>query len=115
MQSASDIFLGWTEASGGDRHFYIRQLNDSKIKLNVETFGSAEMRLFAEWCGHSLARSHARSGEAAVITGYLGDSDTFDTAIASFSAAYADQTERDHDALYKAARNGRLEVLIERE
>ena len=114
MQSASDIFLGWTERRAG-RHFYIRQLRDAKIKPRVESFGSAEMQLFAAWCGHSLARSHARSGEAAMIAGYLGESATFDTAIAAFSDAYADQTERDHDALKKAARQRRIKVLVERE
>jgi hypothetical protein len=72
------------------------------------------MAVFAQFCGHSLARSHARSGDAAVISGYLGESDTFDKAIADFSAAYADQTERDHAALKKATRKGRLEVLIEK-
>ena len=113
MQSASDIFLGWTEGRKG-RHFYVRQLRDAKIKPMVETFDSSDMVMFAEWCGYSLARSHARSGDAAVISGYLGESDTFDAAIAAFSAAYADQTERDHAALTKAARAGKLEVLIER-
>ena len=68
------------------------------------------------WPPHlRLARSHARSGEAAMISGYLGESDSFDTAIAAFSAAYADQTERDHAALKKAARQKRIEVMIERE
>jgi uncharacterized protein (DUF2252 family) len=114
MQSASDIFLGWTEGRAG-RHFYIRQLRDAKIKPRLETFRSAEMLIFAKWCGHSLARSHARSGDAAMISGYLGDSDRFDTAIAAFSAAYADQTESDHAALKKAARQKRIEVMIERE
>jgi len=113
MQSASDIFLGWTEGIGG-RHFYIRQLRDAKIKPNVETFRPADMVVFAQWCGHSLARSHARSGDAAVISGYLGESDTFDKAIADFCSTYADQTERDHAALKKAARKGKLEVLIEK-
>ena len=113
MQSASDIFLGWTEGKGG-RHFYVRQLRDAKMKPLVETFDAADMAAFAQFCGHSLARSHARSGDAAVISGYLGESDTFDKAIADFSAAYADQTERDHAALKKAARKGRLKVLIER-
>jgi thiamine monophosphate kinase len=80
----------------------------------IETFDAADMAVFAQFCGHSLARSHARSGDAAVISGYLGESDTFDKAIADFSAAYADQTERDHAALKKAARRGKLEVLIER-
>jgi hypothetical protein len=109
MQSARDIFLGWTEGRGG-RQFYIRQLRDAKTRPMVETFDAADMAVFAQFCGHSLARSHARSGDAAVISGYLGESDTFDKAIADFSVAYADQTERDHAALKKAARKGRLEV-----
>jgi len=113
MQAASDIFLGWSEGRGG-RQFYVRQLRDAKIKPLVETFDAATMGAFAQWCGHSLACSHARSGDAAVISGYLGESDTFDKAIADFSVAYADQTERDHAALKKAARNGRLKVLIEK-
>ena len=98
MQPASDIFLGWTKGKLG-RHFYIRQLRDIKIKPAVETFGTAEMTLFAPVCGHSLALSHARSGDAAVISGYLGKSDAFDKAIAAFSVAYADQNEKDHAAL----------------
>ena len=114
MQSASDIFLGWTESTIG-RHFYIRQLRDEKIIPMVETFNATDMAVFAQWCGHSLARSHARSGEAGVIAGYLGNSDAFDTAIVAFPATYADQTERDHAALKKAARKGRLEVQIERD
>ena len=73
------------------------------------------MILFAQWCGYTLVRAHARSGEPAVIAGYLGESDTFDQAIADFSAAYADQSEQDHEAVTKAVRAGRLEVLIERE
>ena len=113
MQSASDIFLGWTEGRAG-RQFYVRQLRDAKIKPIVESFSATDMAVFAQFCGHSLARSHARSGDAAVISGYLGESDTFDQAIANFSATYADQTERDHAALKRAARKGRLEVLIER-
>ena len=112
MQSASDIFLGWTKGVAG-RHFYIRQLRDAKIKAKVETFRAAEMRVFAEWCGHSLARSHARSGDAAVIAGYLGGSDRFDAALANFCAAYADQTERDHAALKKAVREKRIRAVVE--
>jgi uncharacterized protein (DUF2252 family) len=113
MQSASDIFLGWTVGRGG-RNFYIRQLRDAKIKPLVETFNAADMGLFAEWCGRSLARSHARSGDAAEISGYLGESDTFDKAVADFSIAYADQTERDHAELKKAARAKKLDVVVER-
>ncbi len=114
MQSASDIFLGWTVGSRHGYHYYIRQLRDVKIKPIVENFTPGFMVQFAEWCGHTLARAHARSGEPAVISGYLGKSDAFDLAIAAFSVAYADQTEHDHAALEKAVRQGRLEVLIER-
>ena len=114
MQSSSDVFLGWTEGKGG-RHFYIRQLRDAKIKAAIEAFGSAEMFLFAELCGWTLARAHARSGEPAVIAGYLGEGDAFDKAIEEFSIAYADQSERDHEALVKAVREGRLQAQIERE
>src|SRR5271165_2045402 len=95
MQPSSDIFLGWTEGRKG-RHFYVRQLRDVKIKFAVETFEAARMALFTQFCGYSLALSHARSGEPALISGYLGKSDTFDKAIAAFSFAYADQNESDH-------------------
>ncbi len=112
MQSASDLFLGWTEGGLG-RHFYVRQLKDMKIKAPVEVFTPTEMKQYAEHCGRTLARAHARSGEPAKISGYMGKTDTFDEAIADFSVAYADQSERDHDMLKKAVRNGRLEVATE--
>jgi len=113
MQPASDIFLGWTEGRRG-RHFYIRQLRDVKIKLPVETFDKARMTVFAECCGYSLALSHARSGPAAMISGYLGKSDRFDEAIAEFSIAYADQNEKDHAALKRAIRDGKVKAVIEK-
>jgi len=113
MQSASDMFLGWARTSGG-RHFYVRQLRDVKIKPPVERLDPGQMTRYAEWCGHSLARAHARSGDPAAISGYLGRAETFDDAIADFAVAYADQAERDHDLLRKAARKGRLKVLVER-
>ena len=109
MQSASDVFLGWTEGQFG-RHFYVRQLKDMKIKLLVEVFTPGVMVQYAELCGRSLASAHARSGESAKIAGYMGKADTFDEAIADFSIAYADQSERDHDSLKKAVRAGKLEV-----
>jgi uncharacterized protein (DUF2252 family) len=112
MQSASDLFLGWTEGQMG-RHFYIRQLRDMKIKPLVEIFTPGVMRDFGALCGHILARAHARSGQPAKISGYLGKSDVFDEAIADFSVAYADQTEQDHESMVKAVREGRLEVFIE--
>jgi hypothetical protein len=109
MQSASDIFLGWTVGQSG-RHFYVRQLKDMKIKLLVEIFTPGVMLQYAEVCGRTLASAHARSGEPASIAGYMGKADTFDEAIADFSIAYADQSERDHDSLKKAVRAGKLEV-----
>jgi uncharacterized protein (DUF2252 family) len=112
MQSASDIFLGWTRANTG-RHFYVRQLRDMKIKFAVEQFPPTKMIQFAGWCGATLARAHARSGEPAVIGGYLGKADTFDRAIAAFAVAYADQVERDHESLTKAVREGKLEARTE--
>lgn len=114
MQSANDLFLGWTEGREG-RQFYVRQLRDMKIKPLVEAFNPTAMREYAGICGWTLARAHARSGEPAKISGYLGKGDAFDEAIADFSIAYADQNERDHEVLTKAARAGRLEVFIEQD
>jgi uncharacterized protein (DUF2252 family) len=114
MQSASDLFLGWSEGRLG-RQFYIRQLKDMKIKPLVEVFTPSVMCQYAEICGWILARAHARSGEPAKISGYLGKSDKFDQAITDFSIAYANQSERDHEILTKAVRKGRLEVFIEEE
>jgi hypothetical protein len=112
MQSASDIFLGWSEGEAG-RHFYVRQLKDMKIKPLVELFTASVMNEYAALCGRTLAHAHARSGEPAVISGYLGESDKFDRAIANFSIAYADQCEQDHQMLLQAVREGKLEVFIE--
>ena len=84
MQSASDLFLGWTMGREG-RHFYIRQLRDMKIKILVELFGRTSMMQYADICGWTLARAHARSGQPAIISGYLGKSDKFDQAIANFA------------------------------
>jgi hypothetical protein len=113
MQSASDVFLGWTEGQKG-RNFYVRQLKDMKIKPLVEIFTQSIMIEYAKICGWTLARAHARSGEPATISGYLGTADAFDQAIADFSIAYADQSERDHDQMMKAVRAGRVDVIIER-
>lgn len=112
MQSASDLFLGWTEGAEG-RQFYVRQLKDMKVKPMVEVFTPSVMLEYASLCGWTLAHAHARSGEPAKISGYLGESDKFDRAIADFSVAYANQTERDHEELMKAVRSGELEVFVE--
>lgn len=112
LQTASDVFLGWTAGSDG-RHYYVRQLRDMKIKPLVELFSPGVMIQYARLCGHVLARAHARSSEPAVISGYLGRSDRFDEAIADFANAYADQTERDHRVFERAVRAGKLEVFLE--
>jgi uncharacterized protein (DUF2252 family) len=113
MQPASDMFLGWTQ--GPKRHFFLRQLRDTKIGIRVETFRRLEMDLYAKWCGRALALSHARSGSAAVLSGYMGKSDTFDQAIAAFSMAYANQNEKDHAALESAIRTGKVKAVFEQE
>jgi uncharacterized protein (DUF2252 family) len=112
MQSASDLFLGWAQGESG-RQFYVRQLRDMKIKMLVDVFTPSVMRQYAEICGWTLARAHARSGAPAKISGYLGKSDKFDKAIADFASGYADQTERDHDIVVQAVRAGKLDVFIE--
>ena len=112
MQPASDMFLGWTKGALG-RHFFIRQLRDIKISVRVETFGAREMDLYASWCGRALALSHARSGCSITLSGYMGKNDTFDRAITAFSMAYADQNERDHTALARAVRKGKVKAVFE--
>ncbi len=112
MQPFSDPFLGWSAGIGG-RHFFFRQLRDIKISIKVETFGKKEMTGFADWCGNALALSHARSGDAAMLSGYMGNSDAFDQAIAEFSIAYAAQNEKDHASFKKAIKSGRIEAEYE--
>ncbi|KEF41919.1 MAG: hypothetical protein ER33_08635 [Cyanobium sp. CACIAM 14] len=112
MQSSSDIFLGWVRSLQGD-DFYVRQLRDMKFSVPLEGASGGQFRRYAEFCGWTLARAHAKSGDAATISGYLGKNDQFDRAVASFALAYADQTERDHALLIEAVRKGRVEALVE--
>jgi len=112
MQSASDLFLGWTKGREG-RHFYVRQLHDMKIKMLVELFTPKVMLQYAEYCGWALARAHARSGHPALIAGYMGKGDEFDEALANFAISYTQQNERDFEALVQAVRKGRIEVYTE--
>jgi uncharacterized protein (DUF2252 family) len=114
MQSSSDIFLGWIRGRRG-RDFYVRQLRDMKFSIPLEGFSGAQLRRYAEVCGWTLARAHAKSGDAATISGYLGKGNQFDQAMGEFALAYADQTERDHAALVAAAKTGRVEALMEEE
>ena len=108
MQTAGDIFLGWTTGSGqGKRQFYIRQLSDAKIKPVIEIMKPANLKDYAGLCGRTLARAHARSGDPAVLTGYMGKSTAFEDALAEFGVAYAEQNERDHACLLEAVRSGR--------
>ncbi len=112
MQAASDIFLGWTRGGSG-RDFYLRQLRDVKLKPMVEIFSRSTMAEYGAVCGWTVARAHARSGDPAMIAGYLGSKEVFDKSVAKFAAAYADQAERDHAALVVAARKGKIEVYTE--
>jgi len=97
MQAASDLFLGWTRLGSTD--YYIRQLRDMKLTVNIETLSEGGFIEYCRFCGWALARAHARSGDSAQISGYLGRSDVFDRAIAAFAETYAGQAERDHATL----------------
>ena len=111
MQASSDIFLGWDHVQGVDgveRDFYVRQLRDWKGAALVETMSPATMAIYARLCAGALVRAHARSGDRIAIASYLGSSDAFDQALVEFSEAYADQNERDYDALVQAEKDGRI-------
>ncbi|HEX5118086.1 MAG TPA: DUF2252 domain-containing protein [Pseudonocardiaceae bacterium] len=111
MQTVSDIFLGWVRVHGFDgaqRDFYVRQLRDWKGSADVETMKPSGMAAYGRLCGWTLARAHARTGDNIAIAAYLGRGTTFDEAIADFSARYADQTERDHAALGRAIKAGKV-------
>ncbi|MET9729426.1 DUF2252 domain-containing protein [Streptomyces sp. NPDC006458] len=111
MQAASDMFLGWERVEGIDgkrRDFYIRQLRDWKGIALPETMSPRQLEAFGGVCGLTLARAHARSGDRIAIASYLGSGDSFDRALVTFAEAYADQNERDHQALVDAVQSGRL-------
>src|SRR5439155_17939976 len=109
MQSASDMFLGWT--SEGGRDYYVRQLRDMKGAADLEAMSGTDLIDYAGLCGWVLGRDHARSGDAAMLAGYLGKSDEFDKAIAAFASAYADQTERAYEAFKAAVYSGRIPAV----
>jgi uncharacterized protein (DUF2252 family) len=112
MQSSSDIFLGWVRGRRG-YDFYVRQLRDMKMSMPVDGFSPAQLKLYARMCGWTLARAHAKSGDAATISGSLGKSDAFDRALVKFALAYADQVRKDHATLVNAIRSGRVKALSE--
>jgi uncharacterized protein (DUF2252 family) len=115
MQAASDIFLGWTRVSdptdGIERDFYVRQLWDWKASVDVDTIEPRGLALYAQACGGTLARAHARSGDRAAIAAYLGKGDAFDRALAEFVRAYAEVNARDYEGLTRAVREGRITAV----
>jgi uncharacterized protein (DUF2252 family) len=110
MQSASDLFLGWARDPTLNVDFYVRQLRDCKTAADIDTMSSAHLSDYANHCGAALARAHAKTGDAAAISGYIGQGTTLDVALTRFAAAYADQTEKDFEILAKAAKSGRIPV-----
>ena len=108
MQATSDIFLGSTKGYQADRYLYYRQLRDMKGSAVIEQMNPAGMTYYARLCGWTLARAHARSGDAVAIAAYLGADDTFDVAIADFARRYAEQNERDFAAFTEAISTSRL-------
>jgi uncharacterized protein (DUF2252 family) len=111
MQAASDIFLGWTKGIDVTRNFYWRQLRDMKGSAVVELMAPVTLRYYAQICGWTLARAHARSGDPVAMAAYLGRDDAFDRSIVNFSERYADQNEKDYEEFTEAVRSGRLEAV----
>lgn len=111
MQATSDILLGWTSApdlAGNVRDYYVRQLWDWKASIELDAISPEELSVLASWCGWTLARAHARSGDRCEIAGYVGSSDAFDRAMGSFARAYADQNEADYESFKQACDKGRF-------
>ena len=116
MQATSDIFLGWQHTSSGldgkERDFYVRQLKDWKGSFAFEAAVPPGAAAYGRACGWTLARAHARSGDRVAIASYLGGSDRFDRSIATFAEIYADQNERDYQALREAVEAGRVDAQM---
>jgi uncharacterized protein (DUF2252 family) len=112
IQTASDVFLGWTRGING-RDFYIRQLRDLKLSAIIEDWDIETLRLYVKMCGHALARAHARSGDPAMIAGYLGTSKTFDQSIGEFALQYAEQNSMDYLAFLEAIDQGKIQAQME--
>ena len=108
MQAASDIYLGWTKGVQDDRYYYWRQLRDMKASAVIEGMSATALLFYADLCGWTLARGHARSGDPVAMNAYLGGDDSFDTSITDFSARYADQNDKDYQAFAAAVHSGRI-------
>jgi uncharacterized protein (DUF2252 family) len=113
MQPVSDIFLGWTYGEKGNHHYYVRQLRDVKFKFPIEKYDKTDMVFYAKLCGYGLALAHARSGKSSLLSGYMGKSDAFDEAVASFSFSYADQNEKDYEEFKRGVKKGLVNVEYE--
>ena len=107
LQAATDVFLGWTRSPVAGRYFYVRRVKDARL-AKIETLLEDGLPFYSDLCGRTLARAHARSGDAVAISGYIGDEAEFDNAIADFAMAYANQTESDWRALVAAIEAGRV-------
>jgi hypothetical protein len=107
-QDPVELFLGWTSHGGHDYH--VRQFRDMKGTVNLDMMTARGLATYATVCGRTLARAHVRSGDSALIAGYLGRRDRFDRAVASFAQAYADQFERDYETLIEAVKTGRVQA-----
>ena len=115
IQGAPDIFLGWGEQDG--MQYYVRQLRDMKggVEFDPKKIKTENMDQYSSLCAWALALAHAKSGDAAMIAGYVGKSDEMDEAMVNFAFAYADQTEKDYQALADAAKSGRIKVASVKE
>ena len=111
MQAASDIYLGWTKGVEANRYYYWRQLRDMKGSAIVEAMVPLALDFYADICGWTMARAHARSGDPVAIAEYLGGPDAFDKSITDFSLRYADQNEQDYTEFVNAVTSGHLEAL----
>jgi uncharacterized protein (DUF2252 family) len=113
LQSASDIFLGWSNMHHTGNDFYVRQLRDMKGAFDFSTFEVDDLDEYAVSCARALSHSMAKAGDPALLSGYVGKSKAFDESIVRFALVYADQNEADWEALKKAVRNGRVQAISE--
>jgi hypothetical protein len=112
-QAVSDIFLGWTTGPQG-RHYYVRQLRDWKLSVDLESVSFPALRDYSSTCARTLARGHARSGNAVAIDAYVGANDRLDRALTAFAQDYADRNQSDYEAFCAAIDEGRLECADDR-
>jgi len=112
MQSASDLFLGWARQPDSGTDYYVRQLRDMKNAIDIDAVVLPELMDYARFCGWALARAHAKAGDAATISAYLGKSDVIGHALVKFAVRYADQSEADYAVMQKAVKSGKLKAIL---